>query len=583
MIITTASPTDVFIWTRSDGVEVTFTSTWAIIGTDTVDLPSVTATSTLTTDGIEFTLYPSPTSAPASTSGGGDDHDHDLIPCILPPIPICIPCFAGLCFPPAIGGPPPIPPPPGGSGQSTATSGCKTTTVTDQIVYCTTVDGSSLSCSTQPAATVVQCSIEPLTSTTIAGCPLPTSSEEDGMNYNGCDPVDQVQCSDDSCKGRIAPSPVATPGPQCFALGNMGCPCTPSDDTPRFCPKPSILPCDADCDADNGTCRGKWEGCVCGAPVTTSTTLSTQTTILATTTSSVPPSTTSKPACQTNQSCDDCSGEVTDGNATCRGGDFDGCTCTPTANTPGFECGEEKSCELNGCDGTFADGQAACQGAFKGCTCLPSIDTPGFECGQAQSCQNNGCNGRGDGAGGARCQDAFKGCACLPDSSTPGFCSSLGPCSFIGCQGIAVEGQQFGVCQADSHKGCSCILPAQPTTTSVPTSAAEPPPAEQTGDAWMLRLWGDQQCTLGSLPFLQQTGRGPSRCMQTFGELRSWCAPVNEWPSSLMVRFYDTADCTGFSLRLDSTDVGCPGEIEAFAGCTENDNLMSWQVVNAEE
>lgn len=98
----------------------------------------------------------------------------------------------------------------------------------------------------------------------------------------------------------------------------------------------------------------------------------------------------------------------------------------------------------------------------------------------------------------------------------------------------------------------------------------------------MLRLWGDQQCTLNTVPFLQQTGRGPSECMQTFGEFRSWCAPVGQWPCSLMVYFYDTDDCTGFRLSLDSTDVGCPGEIQAFSGCTENDNLRSWQVVNAE-
>ncbi|KAM5341472.1 hypothetical protein ACJ41O_014503 [Fusarium nematophilum] len=526
VVSTTAGPTDVFVWTRSDGIEVTFTSTWAIIGTHTVDLPSVTATSTITEDGIEFTLFPTPTSAP----GDGDDDDDDdndipLVPCIIPPIPICIPCAAGLCFPPDISAPPPVGPLPGDGDDddddddNTTTSGCKTATVTDEVVSCTRIDGSA-SCTTLPASTVVECSAEPATSTTLASCPLPTSSEEDGSNDDGCDPPDQVQCDDDSCKGKIAPSPVAKPGPQCFAIGKLGCECTPSDDTPRLCPKESSLPCDSDCDAQDGTCRGRWEGCKCGGQ--------------ATTTSSAPPTTTSKPACPTNQSCDDCSGEVTDGDATCRGGDSDGCSCVPSADTPGFECGEPRSC------------------------------------------QENGCNGRGDGAGGGKCQDAFKGCACLADPSTPGFCSSLVSCSFGGCQGIAVEGQQFGVCQADSHKGCSCILPAEPTTT------AEPEPPEPTGDPWMLRLWGDQQCTLGTLPFLQQPGRGPSKCMQTFGAFRSWCAPVNEWPSSLMVRFYDTEDCTGFSLSLDITDVGCPGEIQAFAGCTENDNLMSWQVVNAE-
>ncbi|KAH7161807.1 hypothetical protein EDB81DRAFT_756316 [Dactylonectria macrodidyma] len=567
-VTTSATPTDIFVWTRSDGIEVTFTSTWAIIGTDTIDLPSVTETTTITTDGVELTLFPSPTAVPTSSAGDDDDDDDDddLIPCIIPPIPICIPCLVGFCFPPIISTPPPIPPPGGGDDgdDNTTTSGCRTVTATDLIVSCSSVDGTSLSCTTQPAATVVECSAEPFTSTTIAGCPMPTASEEDGMNYGGCDPNDPVGCEDESCNGRIAPSPFPTVGPICFGGGRYGCQCVPSDDTPRICPQVSNLPCDADCDAENTTCRGKWEGCACGGQATS------------TATSSEPPSTTSKPPCPTSQSCDDCNGAVNDGQATCQGGDFDSCQCTPNANTPGFDCGEQKSCELNDCDGTWNDGQATCTNAFRGCQCLPSTDTPGFECGEPQSCQSNGCNGRANGAGEATCQDAFKGCSCLPDTSTPGFCGVLGPCSFSGCQGIAVDGQQLGVCQADAHKGCSCTLPTQPTTTSV----AEPDPPVQTGDPWMLRLWGDQQCTLGTIPFLQQTGRGPSTCQQTFGTLRSWCAPTGEWPDSLMVYFYDTDDCTGFRLSLDKTGVGCPGESLGGPFCTENDNMRSWQVVN---
>lgn len=95
----------------------------------------------------------------------------------------------------------------------------------------------------------------------------------------------------------------------------------------------------------------------------------------------------------------------------------------------------------------------------------------------------------------------------------------------------------------------------------------------------MLRLWGDQQCTANALPFMQNVGQGPSNCIQTFGEFRSWCAPQNEWPDSLMVYLYDTEDCTGFRTSLDPTDVGCPGEIQAWAGCFEDDNLKSYQVV----
>jgi Subtilase family/LysM domain len=174
--------------------------------------------------------------------------------------------------------------------------------------------------------------------------------------------------------------------------------------------------------------------------------------------------------CGDPQNCDvgGCAGAyVGNSNEARCTGKFAGCRCNPT----GITCGSAQPCDLNGCDGWWDGGIARCRGNFQGCVCTPTQAT----CGQPKSCQANGCAGRANSAGGAICEGNFAGCPCIPDTSTPGLCKILGRCDAPGCQGINV-GEQFGRCQADAHKGCTCILPSSPP---LPPPPPPPPPPQQ--------------------------------------------------------------------------------------------------------
>lgn len=375
------------------------------------------------------------------------------------------------------------------------------------------------------------------------GCQCLPSTDTPGFD---CGP--QQSCELNGCGG------VSNNGEAICTNAFKGCHCLPSTDTPGFdCGAQQsceLNGCDGVSNNGEAICTNAFKGCHC-----------------------LPSTDTPGFDCGAQQSCElnSCNGVSNNGEAICTDA-FKGCHCLPSTDTPGFDCGPQQSCELNGCNGAVDfSGAATCQSAFRGCGCLPSINTPGFSCGNPQPCENNGCNGRGDGAGGATCRDAFRGCACLASAATPGFCGSLVRCSFGGCRGVAVPGQQFGVCQDASHWGCSCTLDAQPPP---------PPPPEQTGDSWTLRLFSGQQCEARSPSTSEQLGRGPSQCFETFGLYRSWCAPLNRWPASLKVFLYDRESCQGSHLTLDSTNVGCPGEVLGGVGCYEDDLLRSWRVVN---
>jgi hypothetical protein len=212
-----------------------------------------------------------------------------------------------------------------------------------------------------------------------------------------------------------------------------GCQCSATEMTcgpPQSC---DMNDCAGTFDLGSGVafCRNHFAGCRCAATANT---------------------------CGAWQSCDmnGCAGAYdANGEARCRG-KFAGCRCNPTGNT----CGEQQSCDLNGCNGGWdSEGVARCRSNFAGCLCRPTTNT----CGTPQACSLNGCNGRADGAGQGWCQDRFAGCRCNAGTATPGYCGVLTSCSFSGCQGIDV-GEQFGRCQAASHRGCTCILPPKPPT-----------------------------------------------------------------------------------------------------------------------
>ncbi len=166
---------------------------------------------------------------------------------------------------------------------------------------------------------------------------------------------------------------------------------------------------------------------------------------------------------------DNCDGKFDDdGVARCQN-KFKSCQCTPTDDT----CGDPQSCSANGCNGGWADIEVArCQNAFKSCQCTPTADL----CGTPQSCNTGDCNGTMIGSKGT-CQSHHAGCACVADAQTPGFCKTLVQCAF--CDGIDV-GQQFGRCQSDNLKGCTCILSKSLPSSPSPSPSPSPTPTDTT-------------------------------------------------------------------------------------------------------
>jgi hypothetical protein len=103
-------------------------------------------------------------------------------------------------------------------------------------------------------------------------------------------------------------------------------------------------------------------------------------------------------------------------------------------------------------------------------------------------------------------QLAFKVCDCLLDTSTPGCCTSLGPCPSLGVRDV-VEGQHFGVGQADSYKGAVTSSPRSPQYQQSQSHGLQ-----SQREVLGCSVYGvsDQQCMLGTLAFPQQTGHGPA-------------------------------------------------------------------------
>ncbi|KAH8896825.1 hypothetical protein GQ53DRAFT_760922 [Thozetella sp. PMI_491] len=185
-------PTGPITFTEPDGQTVVISSGQIIIGSDTFSFPSVDSLTTLTTDGETFTLRPpgdiTHPANPTSTSPD-EDHDLDLIPCIIPPLPICIPCVLAPqgCFPPDIATPT-IP-----SLTRQTTTGCKTSTVTDFFVLCSTDTAKGTrTCTTTRTQPITGCSVTPTTTTTtktLATCALDAPNTGFGFAFGPDGPL----------------------------------------------------------------------------------------------------------------------------------------------------------------------------------------------------------------------------------------------------------------------------------------------------------------------------------------------------------------------------------------------------------
>lgn len=171
------------------------------------------------------------------------------------------------------------------------------------------------------------------------------------------------------------------------------------------------------------------------------------------------------PSCE-DKACDGRVNDPTNNTASCSGS-LAGCPCIPNGLTPGYNCGQPQSCQLNGCDGaaSYPNGNlvATCQDNFKGCNCQADGNTPGFNCGERQSCYLNGCSGTASYPNGnlvAKCQAAFAGCDCIPYKDMPGFSCPESPvpyCQDNGCDGAFLAGSsEYAICQKN-FQNCPCV------------------------------------------------------------------------------------------------------------------------------
>ncbi|KAK6507936.1 hypothetical protein TWF481_006356 [Arthrobotrys musiformis] len=194
-------------------------------------------------------------------------------------------------------------------------------------------------------------------------------------------------------------------------------------------------------------------------PTTTPTTTvitTTRTTTSSTTTPFQVVCPSSPPSCEANG----CSGTVVSGTPACRSTNFAGCSCVPSANTPGYTC-PNQSCSANNCAGSFDNNGAGstCKNYGAGCSCTPTTAM----CGTAQSCDAGGCAGTFDSGTVATCKANWATCRCNPTANT---CGNPQSCDSNGCAGT-FDSDGFATCKGN-YATCRC----SPTTNTCGNAAS---------------------------------------------------------------------------------------------------------------